>query len=213
MSDYALIISTVPTRMWEGHPVGFSPAIAALAMPATIGHLLVETDRLLHLRDNEWSHRLGLLGSRRAEQSKIARQTRKNPKTIVGVAKPALTTKPRASWKPQIQKADDHERLTTPQIRLTTQNGSDGVHNREKSEKMAATIESAMPIDRPIDGSTDCNPIVANCGGHRETEDDDEGESLGTSDVGLFANGSLRLELNRIRPRKCIHLAVRPPSW
>lgn len=54
---------------------------------------------------------------------------------------------------------------------------------------MAATIESEMPIERPIDGSTDCNPVLptAIVKERQKTMRKERRESLGTT--GMWLDG------------------------
>ncbi|MET4449887.1 hypothetical protein ABIB75_008201 [Bradyrhizobium sp. GM2.2] len=57
---------------------------------------------------------------------------------------------------------------------------------------MAATIESAMPIERPIDGSTDCNQVLptAVVKERQKRMMKERRESLGTTGMWLLANGA-----------------------
>ncbi|WP_245452514.1 hypothetical protein [Bradyrhizobium forestalis] len=70
---------------------------------------------------------------------------------------------------------------------------------------MAATIESAMPIERPIDGSTDCKPLLPIAVAMERQKMIRKGrrESLGTPDIGRFFNW---LELKRSFACESIHL-------
>ncbi|MHB0791070.1 hypothetical protein [Bradyrhizobium sp. 5.13L] len=67
---------------------------------------------------------------------------------------------------------------------------------------MAATIESAMPIERPIDGSTDCNPLlpIAAVIERQKMMTKERRESLGTSGMWLPA---MELAVGTDRPSAC----------
>lgn len=93
------------------------------------------------------------------------------------------------------------------------QNGEATAHNNEEVEKMAATIESAMPIERRIDGSTDCNPVlpIAVINERQKMMTNEGRENLGTSDIWHLAKMELAAGI-RDSLSKSIHLAMRASS-